>query len=78
MKPELTLIPGNPTIDDIVAMFERLTGRKPTPEDRAEAEKLLASAKPKSTKQAPLTSNPRFREGPKGTGVMIIGAPRPK
>jgi hypothetical protein len=43
MKPELVLIP-NPRLDDLMALFEQLTGRKATPEDRAEAEKLLARA----------------------------------
>jgi hypothetical protein len=74
MKPELTLIPGTPTIDDIEAMFERLTGRKPTPEDRAEAEKMLAEprAKPKTDGHA---KNPRFHEAKKsGQGFIITGA----
>jgi hypothetical protein len=43
MKPELILIPNPPTIDDIVAMFEKISGRKVTPEDRREAEKILAT-----------------------------------
>jgi hypothetical protein len=53
MKPELTLLPANPSVDDIVAMFERLTGRKATAEERAEAEKLLAGTSRHVSKARP-------------------------
>ena len=46
-KPELTLLPGDLAndLDALVAFFEKLTGRKPTPEDIAETRAMIASEK---------------------------------
>jgi hypothetical protein len=33
-KPRLAVIPGVPTIDDILALFEQLTGKTTPPQER--------------------------------------------
>ena len=43
-KPELTLL-KDPSLDEIVALCERITGRKSTPEEIEEARKTLAAGK---------------------------------
>lgn len=43
-KPCLNLVgpdDGEPSLDDLVALFERLTGRKPTTDELAEARAAL-------------------------------------
>jgi hypothetical protein len=41
-KPTLSLIPGNAlTVENLAALFEKLTGRKPTEEELAEARAIL-------------------------------------
>lgn len=37
-KPTLYLIGGPPTPEDIFILTEKLTGKKPTPEERAEVQ----------------------------------------
>ena len=60
MKPKLFLIPGVPTLENVDILFRELTGREPTPDDRAATEALyaeyLAAApkpKPKSKRGGP-------------------------
>jgi hypothetical protein len=40
-KPIFGLVRGVPSAEEIAALFEGLTGRKPTPEDMAEVENIL-------------------------------------
>jgi hypothetical protein len=40
-KPEL-LLARNPTVEDLVALFKRLTGREPTPDDLEATKAMLA------------------------------------
>ena len=48
-KAELSLLKvEDPTAEDIAALFEQLTGRKPTAEDMAEVRKILADLPPAS------------------------------
>ena len=50
-KVQLTLAKvTEPTAAEVAALFERLTGRKPTAEDMQEVEKTLAELPPKTTR----------------------------
>ena len=50
-KAELTLVKEQePTAAEVAALFERLTGRKPTAEDMREVKKTLAELPPKTTR----------------------------
>jgi hypothetical protein len=40
-KPEMTLL-GKPEAEDVIALFERISGRKATAEERQGVEKILA------------------------------------
>ena len=50
-KPTLFLVGGGvlPTLDQIAALYARLTGREPTPEDLASARAILDEASTSST-----------------------------
>lgn len=45
MKPDLHLTGHGPTLDELIALSRQLTGRDPTPEELAEAQKILAKDK---------------------------------
>lgn len=40
-KPDITLIPGVPTVEDLVRLVQQLTGREPSPEEIDEARRIL-------------------------------------
>jgi hypothetical protein len=44
-KPELILI-KQPTVDDLIAMFERITGRRVTPDERRDVEVAMRNDDP--------------------------------
>ena len=46
-KPELTVM-QTPTVDDIMALWEQISGTKATPEQRQEEVEILAQAEAKA------------------------------
>jgi hypothetical protein len=45
-KPTRVLLPGDPTMEEIIGMYKMLTGREPSPEEMEEAAKELRGDSP--------------------------------
>jgi hypothetical protein len=53
-KPTLTIAPGRGlTVEELVELFKRLTGRTPSPEEVEEARAKLEGGRPAGTTPAP-------------------------
>jgi hypothetical protein len=59
-KPSLSLLPGQAiTAEDLAMLFEHLTGRKPTGEERQEAAEVLAAGRKAPVKAGKGKKTPR-------------------
>ena len=58
-KPQLSLLPPNPTVEQIVALYKKLTGKEPTQAeiDEIKTQAVMGQAKPRVIQPDALVSN---------------------